>query len=129
MFMGTLQGLYYDKMVGSISSGFTYLVTIRERIEAGIKSGKIPGGPSNSPYNSRRPALNFPKGKEGEINVVASQPRAQQPLMIPQGQQQGIRPQRNFDPLPMPPSQLLQQLVKASLVKIKPLATPIGPLP
>ena len=35
MFMGTLQGLYYDKMVGSISSGFADLVTIGERIETG----------------------------------------------------------------------------------------------
>ena len=83
MFMGTLQGLYYEKMVGSISSGFSDLVTIGERIEVEIKSEKIPGGPSNTPYNTKRHAPNFPKRKEGEINVVASQPRAQQPLMIP----------------------------------------------
>ena len=74
------------------------------------------------------PASNFPKRKEGEINNVASQPRAQQLLMIPQGQQQGRKPQRNFDPLPMPPSQLLQHLFKASLVEIKPLVPLVGPL-
>ena len=33
MFMGTLQGVYYEKMVGSISSVFSDLVTIGERIE------------------------------------------------------------------------------------------------
>ena len=44
MFMGTLQGLYYDKMVGSITSRFSDLVTIGERIETGLKSGKISGG-------------------------------------------------------------------------------------
>ena len=86
-FMGTLQGLYYEKMVGSISLGFSNLVTIRERIEDIIKSGKISGGPSNAPYNSKRPASSFPKGKEGEINVAASQPMVQQPLVIPLGQQ------------------------------------------
>ena len=75
MFMGTLQGLYYEKMVGSISLGFSDLVTIRERIEIVIKSGKILGGSSNAPYNSKRPASNFPRRKEGEVNVVASQPR------------------------------------------------------
>ena len=85
MFIGNLQGLYYDKMFGSISSGFVDLVTIGERIGFGIKNGKITGEPSNAPYNSKSPASNFPKRKEGEINDVASQPRAPQPLMIPQG--------------------------------------------
>ena len=127
--MGTLQGLYDEKMVGSVSSGFSDLVTIRERIETGIKSGKISGGPSNVPYNSRRPASNVPNGKEGEINTVTLQPRVQQALVIPQGKQQGRRPQRNFDPPSMPPIQLLQQLVKASLVEIKPLAPPVGQHP
>ena len=129
MFMGTFHGLYYEMMVGSISSGFSDLVTIGERIKTGIKSGKISGGPSNAPYNSKWSASSVPKGKEGEINVAASQPRVQQPLVIPLGQQQGRRPPRKFDPLPMPPSQLLQQLVKASLVELKPLAPPVGPLP
>ncbi|CAI8587831.1 unnamed protein product [Vicia faba] len=111
-FIRILQGLYYEKMVRSISSGFSELVTIGKRIETRIKSGKISRGPSNSPYNSRRPASNVPPKKEGEINVVALQSRVQQPLVIPQGQQQGRRPRRNFDPLWMPPSELLQQLVK-----------------
>ena len=48
MFMG-LQGLYYEKMVGSVSFRFSDLVTIGERIEAGIKSGKIHGGSSSAP--------------------------------------------------------------------------------
>ncbi|CAI8593189.1 unnamed protein product [Vicia faba] len=39
------------------------------------------------------------------------------------------RPSRIFDPLPMPHIQLLQHLVKASLVKLKSLALPIGALP
>ena len=95
--LGTLHVLYYEMMVGSISSGFSDLVTIRERIETGIKSGKISGGPSNAPYNSKRSASNLTKGKEGEINAAASQPRVQQPLVIPQGKQQGRRPPRRFD--------------------------------
>ena len=55
-FMGTFHGLYYEMMVGSISSGFSDLVTIGERIETGIKSGKISGGPTNAPYNSKQSA-------------------------------------------------------------------------
>ena len=82
MFMGTLQGLYYENMVGSISYGFSNLVTIGERIEAGTKSGKIQGGSSGSLYNAKRHVPNFSKKKEGEINVIASHPRTQQPLII-----------------------------------------------
>src|SRR3954471_9985558 len=46
MFMATLQGPYYDKMVGSVSSGFSDLVVIGERIENEIRNGKIQGAPS-----------------------------------------------------------------------------------
>ena len=129
MFMGTLHGLYYEMMVGIISLGFSYLVTIEERIETGMKSGRISRGPSNAPYNSKWPASNFTKGKEGEINAVASQPRVQQPVVIRIRYQQCRRPPRKFDSLPMPPSQLLQRLVKSSLMELKPLAPPVGPLP
>ena len=82
MFMGTLQGLYYDKMVGNVSFRFSDLVTIGERIEAGIKSGKIQGASSSTPYSSKKHVPNFSK-KKGEINGVASHPKAQQPLVIP----------------------------------------------
>lgn len=41
MFMGTLQGPYYDRMVGSTSTSFFELVMAGERIEAGPKMGKF----------------------------------------------------------------------------------------
>lgn len=41
IFMGTLQGLYYEKMIRSSSTNFTYMVIVGERIENGLKSGKI----------------------------------------------------------------------------------------
>lgn len=46
IFMGTLQSLYYEKMVGSLSSKFVDIVIIGERIESGLKTGKIAGGGS-----------------------------------------------------------------------------------
>ena len=46
--MGMLQGLYYDKMVGNVSSRFSDLVTYGEQIEAGVKSGKIQGESSST---------------------------------------------------------------------------------
>ena len=76
MFMVTLQGLYYDKMVGSVSSEFYDFVTIGERTEAGIKSGKIQRESSSTPYNSKKHVSNFSKKTEGEINAIASHPKA-----------------------------------------------------
>lgn len=46
IFMGMLQSLYYEKMVGSSSSNFVDLVITGERIESGLKTGKISGGSS-----------------------------------------------------------------------------------
>lgn len=43
IFMGILQGMYFEKMVGNISSNFYDVVTIDEHIENGLKSGKIYG--------------------------------------------------------------------------------------
>ena len=41
MFMGTLKGPFFNHLIGSSSSGFTELVLIGERVEGGIKCGKI----------------------------------------------------------------------------------------
>ena len=41
MFLGTLYGPFFNHLIGSSSTGFTELILTRERIEAGIKNGKI----------------------------------------------------------------------------------------
>lgn len=46
IFMGTLQSLYYEKMVGSLYSNFANIVIIGERIESKLKTGKIASGGS-----------------------------------------------------------------------------------
>src|SRR4051812_3782730 len=82
MFMGTLKRPYYDKMVGSVSLGFSDLVVIGKRIENWIKNRKIQGAPSDS-YHSTRPTPTFSKKKEGETNAVVHQePRT--PMSFPQ---------------------------------------------
>lgn len=67
MFMGTLQGPYYEKIVGSTSIGFSDMVVAGERIESGLKSGKIPSvvGLSNG---AKKPYVGFVKKKEGDAN-------------------------------------------------------------
>lgn len=41
IFMGMLQGLYYEKMIGSLSTKWADMVTIGELVENGLKSRKI----------------------------------------------------------------------------------------
>ena len=48
MFLGTLSGPFFNHMIGSSLSGFTELILTGERIEAGIKAGKIQKGTSSS---------------------------------------------------------------------------------
>ena len=41
MFLGTLSGPFFNHLIGSSSTGFTELILTGERVEAGMKSGKI----------------------------------------------------------------------------------------
>ena len=41
MFLGTLSGPFFNHLTGNSSSGFTELILTGERVEAGIRSGKI----------------------------------------------------------------------------------------
>ena len=71
MFTNTLPGPYYDKMVGSVSAGFSDLVKIGERIENGLKNGKIQFTSGNQDA-ARKHSGGFQKKKEGETNAVMS---------------------------------------------------------
>ena len=48
MFLGTLSGPFFNHLIGSSSAGFTELILTEERVEAGIKSGKIQKDSSSS---------------------------------------------------------------------------------
>ena len=48
MFLGTLSGPFFNHLIGSSSAGFTDLILTEERVEAGIKSGKIQKDSSSS---------------------------------------------------------------------------------
>lgn len=72
MFMSTLQGPFHDCMVGSTSEGFSGLVMAGERIEAGLKMGKIQATSYNSSSSGtvKKPFGGYVKKKEGETSVV-----------------------------------------------------------
>ncbi|XP_050876821.1 uncharacterized protein LOC127080547 [Lathyrus oleraceus] len=83
IFMGTLQGLYFEKMINSSSKKFVDTVTIREHVESGLKSRKITDTTAQQTAN-KRPHRGFSKKKEGEANDVMAKARPRyQFLMAP----------------------------------------------
>ena len=66
IFMGTLTWPFFNHLIGSSSAGFTELILAGERVEAGIKSGKIQGA---TPSDTQKKSYN---GKK-ESNVVCGQ--------------------------------------------------------
>lgn len=83
VFMSTLQGTYFENMVGSILSNFSDVVMIGEHIENGLKTGRTSRTTSNL-AGSKKPQSNFNKKKEGETNVVMAnvQPQYQAPMAL-----------------------------------------------
>lgn len=67
MFIGNLQGPYFDKMVGSTCSGFSDIVLVSERIENMIKMRKIHNTASTSGV-VKKPYIAYGKKREGEAN-------------------------------------------------------------
>ena len=58
MFLGTLSGPFFNHRIDSSSYGFTELILTGERIEAGIKAGKIqeaaPSDAHKKPYHGKK---------------------------------------------------------------------------
>src|SRR3954467_2951843 len=77
MFMNTLTGPFYSHLLGSSSSGFTDLILTRERVENGIRSGKIQAATSlgtvKKPYDRKNESNTV-----GAV-LVSSQAPTQQP--------------------------------------------------
>ena len=73
MFIETLQTPFYEHVLGSISSNFFDIVTIGERIEHGLKSGKIAQG-SSAATSAKKLGFNPSKKKEGEVQAASTAP-------------------------------------------------------
>jgi len=73
MFIETLQSPFYEQVLRSVPLNFSDIITIGERIEHGLKSGKIAQG-SPAVTNARKPGFNPNKKKEGEVQTASTVP-------------------------------------------------------
>jgi len=125
IFVDTLKDPFFDRLVSSAASDFAHLVTIGDRIEKGLRDGKIPGAVT-SPSAPKKYSGGFPRKREGETNAISrnykgkqqasygqvavvvpipyQQPMQQQQMYQPQHQQhhhrQNTAPPRQFKPRP-----------------------------
>ncbi|XP_050875214.1 uncharacterized protein LOC127078834 [Lathyrus oleraceus] len=73
-------GQYYERLISSVSIGFYDMVIVGERVEEGLKNGKIQRGSSSQPI-LKKPFNGF-KRMEGETSAISSQ-RGRVPLRAP----------------------------------------------
>jgi len=73
MIIEKLQALFYEHVLGSVSSNFSDIVTIGERIEHGLKSGKITQG-SSVATSAKKHGFNPSKKKKGEVQAASTAP-------------------------------------------------------
>jgi len=73
MFIETLQAPFYEHVLRSVSSNFSDIITIGERIEHGLKSGKIAQG-SSVTTSAKKPGFNPSKKKEDEVQAASTAP-------------------------------------------------------
>ncbi|XP_047168652.1 uncharacterized protein LOC124837360, partial [Vigna umbellata] len=70
MFVSILQPPFYEHMIGNVSSNFADIIIIGERIEIGLKNGKI----SSQATTSKKSVFNPEKKKEGGVHATSSVP-------------------------------------------------------
>lgn len=108
MFMGTLQTPYLEKMIVSMSSVFSDLIIISERIKNNMKNEKLPGDVGTL-SGIKKTSSNFHKKKERETNAIIEAKRKDKvhhPLPLPFNQVRTITPnQYKQQAYPTPPIQ------------------------
>ncbi|XP_058775524.1 uncharacterized protein LOC131649781 [Vicia villosa] len=132
MFMGTLFGPFYCHLLRSSSSSFTDLIFTRERVESGIRNGKIQmatsSGAMKKSYSGKNEANAMHKGRvKSDHNQSVGEVLISKPTPQPSQQQNNLRrqdaPRRQFTRINMSLTQALQHLLKAELL------APITPHP
>src|ERR1051325_11534207 len=128
MFMGTLTCPFFNHLIGNSSAKFSELILTGERIEAGIKSGKIQvESSSNAAKRSfGKKEANAVYGQKSRAKtdraqfvgaVVISNPTPAQPQRDNARNQNA--PRRQFTKINMPLSEALQHMLKEELITLR----------
>ncbi|XP_047148672.1 uncharacterized protein LOC124820924, partial [Vigna umbellata] len=130
MCVNTLQPPFYEHMVGNVSANFADIIIIGERIEIGVKSGKIAYTNAVFAHQAR------PQQQQGYYQPPLPPTDSWRAGAIAgpnQNASQNTYPRRNqfvnFTPIPTTYTELLPQLVQRGLVAICPMKPMQPPYP
>ncbi|XP_058763479.1 uncharacterized protein LOC131636912 [Vicia villosa] len=139
---GFLMHFFQDSLAGAslecTSASFAEMVRCGERVEMGLKMGKIQLGGVASSTGGKKPSEDHARKREGNADAVygrSGQGRGNSQvnavtIPMPQQQQQGQHPQyqnnqyrqrrdRKIDPIPMTYAQVLQHLLKIEKITLR----------
>ncbi|KAA0036947.1 uncharacterized protein E6C27_scaffold86G00270 [Cucumis melo var. makuwa] len=131
MFINTLRAPFYERMIGNASTNFSDIIVIGERIEYGIKHGRL--AEATTEYGGIKKGT-ISKKKEGEIHAivhtVSETPKpvnsnSPRPFVQGQGSKTNFDTWQ-FDPIPMTYTELLPQLIQNRQIASIPMI-PIQP--
>ncbi|XP_014522722.1 uncharacterized protein LOC106779175 [Vigna radiata var. radiata] len=127
IFLNTLQPPFYEHMISSVSSSFADIVVIGERVEGGIRNGKIALNP-NLVANLNEYGL----GQEANSHFTAY-PQTSHSYGSNRAMEQRKYNRNekvvNFTPIPMTYTELLQDLLRNNLIKVCPTRSVRPPYP
>lgn len=156
MFMDTLPPVYWERMLGGVTSSFADLVTIGGLVEEGLKNGKIhhkeshPVAPRNFSHKKKEGETSAVFGKfesprqvggnsqnyVANVAPIINPQRANNPIQnqqwapAPRANNFSVKEKVRFDPIPMQYSKLYPSLIQRGLVVPKGYPTPPpNPLP
>ncbi|XP_014521831.1 uncharacterized protein LOC106778386 [Vigna radiata var. radiata] len=124
IFLNTLQSPFYEHMISSVSSSFADIVVIGERVEGGIRNGKIALVPnmvaSLNEYGPRREKNREPKTNSHLTAYSQTSHSYGSNRAIEQRKYNRNEKVVNFTPIPMTYAKLLPDLLRNNLIKVCP---------
>jgi len=140
LFANTLKDPYYEHVMGSLAQQFTDVVVVAERIEQGVKSGRISAPVEKRGFEGKRKEVDHVEGSyKGRKNpfqkyhTPSPSPQISNvnlnltfPTRKPEPQAKHQRVQEQLPPLPLPLNKMYQKLLSIGHIAPEPL-TPLQP--
>ncbi|XP_027912906.1 uncharacterized protein LOC114172940 [Vigna unguiculata] len=129
MFVSTLQPPFYEHMVGNVSSVFADIIIIGERIEIGLKNGKIAYSPlaATTPKSPISGSYQSQHNNTWKIEANTNPNQSLGQITSPRRNQE--RNYIHFTPIPVTYTELLPDLLRNALVAICPMKPLEPPYP
>jgi hypothetical protein len=130
LFANTLKAPYYKHVMGSLAQQFTNVVVVCERIEQGVKSGRI-STPTEKRGFERKEVHHVEDGYRGRKNSSQNYHTPSQIANIKKPEPQNFqaksqfgnyqRVQEQLPPLPLPLNEMYQKLLSIGHIAPEPL--------